>query len=125
MSTGVHCKSPAMRQSVYCYFHDRLHRGFHAAQPARKPIKLPRLDSPDAIVAGLTSVMNGILARKIDPRQAGRILYGIRIAATTVEQAAALESMLHAKTKSHLQPPGHNPGTDAAQKGGASPLPIA
>lgn len=89
MPTGANCQSPAMRDSAYCYYHARLHS--HYPRP-RKPKNLPKLENLDsrrAIQVAITEVLNGLLARKIDPRQAGRALYGIQMASQAVEGATA------------------------------------
>jgi hypothetical protein len=88
MPTGRTCQSPAMRESAYCYFHSRLHRYPHYRSPTKKQLKLLALDSPKAIQTSLADVMNSILSGRIDPRRAGKVLYGIQIAAATLGRAA-------------------------------------
>jgi len=89
MPTGIHCQSPAMGNSVYCYHHDRLHRRLGMTGRRPKPLQLPTLDSRDALLAGLTGVMNAALARKIDSRQAGRLIYGMQVAASNLPNASS------------------------------------
>ena len=110
MPTGATCQSPATRDSAYCYYHLRLHS--HHPRPL-KPKDLPKLeklDSPHGIHVAITQVLNGLLARKIDPRQAGRALYGIQIASQAVEGAmaarlASLAERIHPKPSSPAQEP--------------------
>jgi hypothetical protein len=90
MPTGVHCQSPAMGNSAYCYHHDRLHRYPHAARPA-KLLKLSRLDNREAVLAGLTDVMNAILAGKIGHRQGGSLIHGMQVAASNLVKTVALK----------------------------------
>ena len=80
MSNGRNCHSPAMRTSAYCYYHARLHKAKHRPHQSGNPFQLPPLDSPGAILESLHQVMNLLLARKIDPPCAGRLLYGIQMA---------------------------------------------
>src|SRR5208283_2311580 len=77
MPTGRPCQSPAMRESVYCYFHAHLHGPSHRMPQPRIPLKLPPTDSPRAIRESVCIIGNLLLARKINPSEAGRILYGI------------------------------------------------
>ena len=87
MPTGSTCQSPAMLNSAYCYHHARLHRHYPPPQKPRNFPQLQALDSRRAIQVAITEVLNGLLSRKIDPRQAGRALYGIQIVSQTVNGA--------------------------------------
>lgn len=80
MPTGRNCQSPAMKTSAYCYYHARLHNRTGGAPRRKNTPQLPVLDSREAICEGLHTVMNLLVAGKIDPRKAGRILYGIQMA---------------------------------------------
>lgn len=91
MPAGLHCKSPAMRRSVYCYHHDRLHR-YRGRPGPRKSIQLPKLDTREALIKGLTDVMNAILHDKIDPRKGGRLIHGMQIASEHLGKAPAPSS---------------------------------
>ncbi len=89
MPTGRSCQSPAMRESAYCYFHAR--RGLASrSNRARNQLKLPVLDSPQAIRTSVAEVANGILAGTIDARRAGRILYGIQIASAVLDRTTKI-----------------------------------
>jgi hypothetical protein len=80
MPTRRNCQSPAMRTSAYCYFHARLHNRTGRAPRPGNTLRLPVLDSREAVCEGLHQVMNQLLSGKIDSRKAGRILYGIQAA---------------------------------------------
>ena len=90
MPTGKHCKSPAMRHSVWCYYHDRLHRGFNTKRPAKAAIKFPVLDNARSIQTALTDVMNALASGKLDPRRSGRMIYALSIAANNFRRASAV-----------------------------------
>lgn len=82
MPTGCPCQSPAKRESAYCYFHARLHGPSQRVPQPQIALELPPIDSPRAIRESVSIICNLLLARKIHPRQAGRILYGLQLAAT-------------------------------------------
>jgi hypothetical protein len=50
------------------------------------PLQLPPIDSPHAIRESVYIISNLLIARKIRPSEAGRILYGIQMAAKELEQ---------------------------------------
>jgi hypothetical protein len=115
MPTGRHCQSPAMRPSAYCYYHDRLHR--YPGRPGpKKPLQLPRLDNRDALLTGLTDVMNAILARKVDTRQAGRLIHGMQVAASSLGKASAREKFKAAEAPPDADPIEHTPVRRAGRK---------
>jgi len=95
MPTGATCQSPAMRQSAYCYFHGRLHRNPGRAHASRMPIRVPDLNSEKAIQASLTQVLNGLMDGSIEPRRAGRFLFGLQIATKSVQRARAARPVGH------------------------------
>ncbi len=84
MPTGRPCQSPAMRESAYCYFHAHLHGPTHRMTQPRIPLDPPPLDSPKAVRDSVGIISNLLIARKINPSQAGRILYGIQTAAANL-----------------------------------------
>ena len=116
MPTGVHCQSPAMRHSAYCYHHDRLHRYPREARLAKKPVHLPKLDNRDALLAGLTDVMNAILARKVDPRQGGSLIYGMQVAAYNIGKASAQNRITPTRIVSAKARPRETPAPAPAAK---------
>ncbi|MFZ0304185.1 MAG: hypothetical protein WAL75_15950 [Terracidiphilus sp.] len=86
MPSGLHCQSPAMRESVYCYFHAHLHGSSRRMPQPRISIELPPLVSTEAIIQSLANVSNLMLARKIGTREAGQALYAIQMAATQLKR---------------------------------------
>ena len=94
-SDGCKCKSPALREKPYCYFHMRLHRTMHAAkaQSAAAPgaasdatIEVPAIEDRSAVRFALTQVLQGLGAKRLEPRRASQLLYGLQIAAQLVER---------------------------------------
>ena len=104
MPTGATCHSPAMRKSAYCYYHARLHQPQNRRRPPNFPVKLPVLDSQNAVQIGLTDVMNAIASGQLEPRRAGQILYGMQMASTALKRLSDLR----------LAPPSEDAGFPSA-----------
>jgi hypothetical protein len=83
MPSGLHCQSPAMRGSSFCYFHARPQR------PARSHevrIEMPdRLDSK-ATPATIHRTLQALAAGHISARRAAVLLYGIQMSSGQVPQ---------------------------------------
>ena len=94
-SNGCKCKSPALHDKPYCYFHMRLHHTMHAAkaESAAAPgaaldatIEIPVMEDRTAVQFALTQVLQGLGARRLEPRRAGQLLYGLQIASQLLER---------------------------------------
>ena len=91
-SSGSKCAAPALRNMPYCYFHMRLHRMKHgrkadpAAAASDVAIDLPLLEDRSAIQLALTQVLQDLGAKRLDPRRAGHLLYGLQIASQIVRR---------------------------------------
>ena len=72
---GRMCKSPAMRGCLFCYFHARLHG------PA---VELPPLDNAAGICESSARVIRALASSRIDEGRAKILLYGLQIAASTL-----------------------------------------
>ena len=88
MPTGRACQSPAMRDSAFCYFHSRRPQYPYRRTPTKKEFKFSALDNDKSISNSISDVLNSLLASRIDARKAGRLLYGLQIAATTLDRAS-------------------------------------
>jgi len=91
-NSGCKCQAPALRGKSYCYYHMRLHRIIRArkADPEPSPdveIDIPAVEDTHSIRFALTEILRGLGAKRIDPRRAGRMLYGLQIAAKMVENS--------------------------------------
>jgi len=70
--SGLRCKSPSMRGSMFCYFHARLHG------PA---VELPPLETPEDLRESVAMVMRVLASSRIDEGRAKALLYGLQVAA--------------------------------------------
>ena len=77
---GVRCGSPALRQEVFCYFHQRMIRGVRTPPRSRlHPIAM--LEDEQSIQAALMEIVNAIVRNQIDVARARLVLRALSIAA--------------------------------------------
>ena len=87
-TNGVRCKSPALRESAYCYFHVKIHKAATAKASASGDLTLPPIEDPASIQIGLTQVLSALGSSRIDTRKAGLLLYALQIASQNVDRRA-------------------------------------
>jgi hypothetical protein len=76
---GVRCGSPALRQEVFCYFHQRMIRGVRTPPKSRlHPIAM--LENQESIQASLMEIVNALVRNQIDVARARLILRALSIA---------------------------------------------
>lgn len=76
MPSGLHCQSPAMRRSVFCYHHA------HTQAPARPHevrIAMPETLTSENVPAVIRQILNAICDGTISNRRAGVLLYSIQM----------------------------------------------
>ena len=88
MPSGLHCKSPAMRGSAFCYFHGRAPRPARPARPLEVQHRdaLPSSAPVDAPLA-VNQIMQALAANRISPRRAAILLQGVQMASGQVMPA--------------------------------------
>ena len=88
-TNGRQCQSPALDRSVYCYFHDHLHRrhsGFRHAKTTRdhlvpgQHIELSPLEDRESVQLAISTVVNALATGQLETRRATAILYGLQLA---------------------------------------------
>jgi hypothetical protein len=76
---GTRCGSPALREEVFCYFHQRMIRGVRTPPKSRlHPIAM--LEDPASIQASLMEIVNALVRNQIDVPRARLILRALHIA---------------------------------------------
>ncbi len=104
-TNGAICQSPALRDSNYCYFHQRERQRQDNLRQARtvklstkapdrddmdaeilESLAIPVLEDAAAIQVATTAVLQAFAANHIRPRRAGLMLYGLQIAALNLPQ---------------------------------------
>lgn len=88
---GVPCGSPALRRKKFCYYHLRDHRRsqYSAGLLRRADIlgpRLPRMNSLEDIQLALGEVLNAIASHSVSLNRAGRILFDLQQATTSLCQ---------------------------------------
>lgn len=86
-ANGCKCGAVALRGMPYCYYHMRLHRSAHSIKSVKRdaPIDIPPVEDCTAVQLALSQVLQDLGAKRIDPRRAGQILYGLQIASQIVD----------------------------------------
>lgn len=91
---GTLCRSAAVTDRDYCWFHLR-HRGNRMrmaqarARNQRCPLSLPPLENMHAVQSALTQVMQALEADMIDPKRAQCIVSVLRVAANNLKRPEA------------------------------------
>jgi hypothetical protein len=104
-TNGSVCESPALKDSLFCYFHQRDRQRLRNLQQAREvklsrsrgrsteddlnaeileSLQLPMLEDPAAIQVALSNVARAIAGHHIAERRAALLLYGLQIAVSNV-----------------------------------------
>lgn len=81
MPSGLHCQSPAMRGSVFCYFHSRAQRPALPGRPRDARIEIPAVLDSEGMKTGISRILQALASGVISTRRAGALLYGIQMAA--------------------------------------------
>jgi hypothetical protein len=82
---GTQCGSPALRRNRFCYFHKRYHEErirLNTERARQRPatFELPVLEDANSIQMSLMQIMRLLVARQIDPKIAGLLLYALQTA---------------------------------------------
>ncbi|WP_348262959.1 hypothetical protein P8935_00025 [Telmatobacter sp. DSM 110680] len=80
LPTGFKCKSPALRDQHFCYFHNTARRFAAVSTTSAEPLLFPSIEDTGGVQIALNQVLRGLGARRIDPRHAGLFFYGLQIA---------------------------------------------
>jgi hypothetical protein len=86
-TNGIQCGSPALRRRRFCFFHNRWRATrLSLNQPAAvsDTIELPVLEDAGSIQMALMQVMRLILARQLDHKTGGLLLYGLQTASANL-----------------------------------------
>lgn len=77
---GIRCESPALRNEVFCYFHQRMIRGVRTPPKSRlHPIAM--LEDQESVQAALMEIVNALVRNQINVPRARLVLRALSIAA--------------------------------------------
>jgi len=83
---GTRCGSPALREEIFCYFHQRMIRGVRTPPKSRlHPIAL--LENKESIQASLMEIINALVRNHIDVNRARLILRALYVAVKNAPHA--------------------------------------
>jgi hypothetical protein len=89
-TNGLRCKSPAVTETVFCYFHTRLHQRHAAFRPqgdatryviAGQHVQLVALEDRESVQTALSVVINALALGQLETSRATALLYGLQLAA--------------------------------------------
>ncbi len=91
-TNGLQCHGAALASSVFCYFHNRLHRShdlyrdkvhFQSAQ-MKHPLflELPAMEDRESVQLAISCVVNALATGCIDRKDAMALFYGLQLAST-------------------------------------------
>ena len=94
---GVFCGVAAVRNQKYCYPHltergRRLRRARALRDNAPYRVEIPSLDNPYAVRNAITEIVQALGSGQLDPRVAGKMLYGIQLARAENKRIAQMEA---------------------------------
>ena len=86
LPNGEKCRAIALRGNPFCYFHTSAHRltGQPPVAPTEK-LRLPIIEDQTSVQLAVATVLDALSSSRLDARQAGIFLNGIRIAARTMQ----------------------------------------
>lgn len=93
-TSGAQCGSPALKEKEFCYYHQQ-NRAVAAAiyregeRGANGEIVIPPFEDGHAIQTVLRHVVQLVLERRIERKDAGLMLYALQIASSNLRQMAA------------------------------------
>jgi hypothetical protein len=88
-TNGRRCQSPALSTSAFCHFHQKLRRtrpSTIGAGPGLSTHVLHPLRNARSIQQALSMVFSATWAGQIHPKQAGKMLYALQLAAKTLTE---------------------------------------
>jgi len=72
-SSGARCKSPALHERNFCFFHDRLHSDAIGAKFG--PLSLPVSEDFSSILLALNRISSAIIDSRIDAKRAAQLIW--------------------------------------------------
>src|SRR3974377_1685829 len=103
---GAYCGSPALRDHKYCYYHlmergRRLRRARALRENPPYRLDTPSLDNLYAIRNAITEIVQALGSGQLDPRAAGKMLYGIQQASAANRRIEQMEAAAAANAPPH------------------------
>ena len=87
MTSGKKCEAPALKGEHFCYYHTRLHVDAKKPVTPMDSIEIPVIEDHCTLQIVLAQVLRQMVNGNIDRHRAGLLLYGLQIAAQTVDHS--------------------------------------
>ena len=87
MTSGKKCEAPALKGGHFCYYHTRLHTDAKKTVTPMDSIEIPVIEDHCTLQLVLAQVLKQMVNGNIDRHRAGLLLYGLQIAAQTVDRS--------------------------------------
>ena len=87
MTSGKTCEAPALKGGHFCYYHNRLHSDAKKTVTPMDSIEIPVIEDYCTLQLVLAQVLKQMVNGNIDRHRAGLLLYGLQIAAQTVDRS--------------------------------------
>jgi len=90
---GTQCGSPSLRSRRLCFFHNRWREARiefnRSGQPVQEitSLDLPVLEDANSVQVAIMQVLRLILAKQLEPKVAGLLLYGLQTASLNLKHA--------------------------------------
>jgi len=131
---GLQCQAVALKSSVFCYFHRRLHdshRVYRNTIVARPDLQrqgaifdLGTLEDRVAIQIAISKVVNALATNQIDLKHARALLYGLQLASANARNLDPVPAPQSVVREVHLSPSLlDETATDIAAPGQTTELP--
>ena len=131
---GLQCQAVALKSSVFCYFHRRLHdshRVYRNTIVARPDLQrqgaifdLGTLEDRVAIQIAISKVVNALATNQIDLKHARALLYGLQLASANARNLDPVPAPQSVVREVHLSPSLlDETATDIAAPGATTELP--
>jgi hypothetical protein len=92
-SKGTRCKSPALHERAFCYFHAKLHLTHNAyLKPERRfgysgemlQMNLPPVEDIESVQMALSTVIAALASARLETPRAMALFYGLQLSAANV-----------------------------------------
>jgi len=91
LTNGHRCKSPALGDTVWCFYHGNLHerhRSYRHTEATRgyllpgQHIQLTALEDRESVQVALSVVINALATGRLETKRATALLYGLQLASS-------------------------------------------
>jgi hypothetical protein len=86
--SGKKCSATALKGTVFCYFHTRLHTMNKKPPKPMEFIEIPALEDRASIQLTITQVLRAFAAGCLDQNRTNTLLYGLQLATQNVDRTS-------------------------------------